>query len=69
MSSAAQASESVDLSATGVTVTYLDEDTGINYDNPTVGGTGTGDWTASWLVGSSDLLGPGEQANVWVTWA
>ena len=67
LTSAAQSSESVDLSTGGVTVTYLDEDTGINCDNPSVGGTDTCDWTASWLVGTSDLLDPGEQVEITVT--
>ena len=67
LSSAAQASDPVDLSNTGVVITYLDEDHAINCDNPVVAGTPKCSWSTSWVIGSGDLVDPGEQVDVTVT--
>jgi len=67
LSSAAQASDAVDLSTTGVVVTYLDEHHAINCDNPVVSGTPKCSWKTDWIIGSSDLLDPGEQMDMTVT--
>ena len=72
LSSAAQASDAVDLSSTGVVVTYLDDDQAVNCLIP--GSTFDGDadtaecrWATSWVIGTSDLLDPGEQVDMTVT--
>ena len=66
LSSAAQAADAVDLSATGVVITYLDEDNAINCDNPVVAGTPKCSWSTDWIIGSGDLVDPGEQVDVTV---
>ena len=71
MSSAAQASDAVDLSTTGVVVTYLDDRQAANCTNP-VASSNTADtaqcsWATSWILGTSDLLDPGEQVDMTVT--
>ncbi|PKB79359.1 MAG: hypothetical protein BZY88_13705 [SAR202 cluster bacterium Io17-Chloro-G9] len=70
LTSAAQASDAVDLSTTGVVVTYLDEDQATNCDNPAVADvltTSECSWATTWLIGTSDLLDPGEQVEMIVT--
>ena len=72
LSSAAQASDAVDLSTTGVVVTYLDTDQAINCLNPGTAFDGDADtaecrWATSWIIGNSDLLDPGEQVEMTVT--
>ncbi len=66
LTSAAQAAEAVDLSNTGVVITYLDEDNAINCDNPVVAGTPKCSWSTSSIIGSGDLVDPGEQVDVTV---
>ena len=68
---ASTSSEPVNLSATGSVVTYLDEGQGINCNTT---GTFDGDantpecsWSADWLIGSADLVEPGEQVEISVT--
>ena len=60
----AQSVESVDLSNTVTVVTYLDSDNGLNC---TGSGSPSCSWSASWVIGSGDLLDPGEQVEVTVT--
>ena len=60
----AQSVESVDLSSSGTVVTYLDSDNGLNC---TAGGAGSCSWAASWVVGSGDLVDPGEKVELTVT--
>ena len=66
LTSAAQAADAVDLSSTGVVITYLDQDQALNCTN----GSGSGDsycfWTTDWIIGSGDLVDPGEQVDVTV---
>ena len=64
LTSAAQAAETVDLSTTGV---VLDEDHAINCDNPVVADTPKCSWSTSWIIGSGDLVDPGEQVDMTVT--
>ena len=64
LTSAAQASDAVDLSTTGVVVTYLDDDAAINCDGS---GSPSCAWSTSWILGTSDLLDPGEQVDMTVT--
>ena len=68
---ASTSSEPVNLSATGSVVTYLDEGQGINCNTT---GTFDGDantpecsWSPDWLIGSADLVEPGEQVEITVT--
>ena len=72
LSSAAQASDAVDLSATGVVVTYLDADQAVNclvpgstFDNDS--DTAECRWATTWILGTSDLLDPNEQVDMEVT--
>jgi len=70
LSSAAQASDAVDLSTTGVVVTYLDQDQAINCKNPAeinVPADSQCSWSTSWILGTSDMLDPGEQMDMTVT--
>ncbi len=71
LTSAAQAAEAVDLSTTGVVVTYLDSDQAINCENPQSfdGDADTAEcsWSTSWIIGSGDLVDPGEQVDMKVT--
>ena len=71
LSSAAQAADAVDLSTTGVVVTYLDNDQAINCENPQAfdGDPDTAEcsWSTKWILGTSDLLDPGEQMDMTVT--
>jgi len=71
LTSAAQASDAVDLSTTGVVVTYLDDRQAANCTNPAaasdVADTAQCSWATSWILGTSDLLDPGEQVDMTVT--
>ena len=71
LSSAAQASDAVDLSPTGVVVTYLDSGQAINCENPQSfdGDVDTAEcsWSTNWVIGSGDLVDPGEQVDMTVT--
>ena len=71
LTSAAQASDAVDLSTTGVVVTYLDQGQAINCENPQSfdGDADTAEcsWSTSWVIGSGDLVDPGEQVDMTVT--
>ena len=66
LTSAAQAADAVDLSSTGLVITYLDQDQALNCTN----GSGSGDsycfWTTDWIIGSGDVVDPGEQVDVTV---
>ncbi len=65
LTNAAQAADAVDLSSTGVVITYLDKDQALNCIN----GTGSANacyWTTNWVIGSADLVDPGEQVDVTV---
>jgi len=66
LTSAAQAADSVDLSSTGVVITYLDENQALNCTNLTGSGSSYCTWSTSWIIGSSDLVDPGEQVDVTV---
>ena len=65
---ASTSSESVDLSTTGTVVTYLDENQGINCQNPqafdSVPDTAECSWSAAWLIGSGDIVDTGEQVEM-----
>ena len=71
-------SESVDLSTTGSVITYtgsvityLDENQGLNCENPQSfdGDADTAEcsWSSSWLIGSGEIVDPGEQVEITVT--
>ena len=68
---ASTASESVDLSTTGSVITYLDENQGLNCENPQSfdGDADTAEcsWSSSWLIGSGEIVDPGEQVEITVT--
>ena len=68
---ASTSSGSVDLSSTGTVLTYLDENQGINCENPQSfdgdADTPACSWSTSWLIGSGDIVGSGEQVEVTVT--
>ena len=66
LSSAAQSAEAVELSSTGVVITYLDQDQALNCTNGSGSGSSYCFWTTSWIIGSSDLVDPGEQVDVTV---
>ena len=65
---ASTSSESVDLSTTGTVVTDLDENRGINCQNPqafdSVPDTAECSWSAAWLIGSGDIVDTGEQVEM-----
>ena len=71
LSSAAQASEAVGLSTAGVVITYLDSGQAINCENPqrfdADADTAECSWATNWVIGSGDLVDPGEQVDVTVT--
>ena len=71
LTSASQSSGAVDLSTTGVVVTYLDNNQAINCENPESfdGDPDTAEcsWSTSWVIGSGDLVDPGEQVDMTVT--
>ena len=68
---ASTSSGSVDLSSTGTVLTYLDENQGINCENPQSfdgdADTPACSWSTSWLIGSGDIVESGEQVEVTVT--
>ena len=68
---ASTSSGSVDLSSTETVLTYLDENQGINCENPQSfdgdADTPACSWSTSWLIGSGDIVGSGEQVEVTVT--
>ncbi len=68
---ASTSSESVDLSNTGTVVTYLDENQGINCENPqsfdSDANTAECSWSAAWLIGSGDIVDTGEQVEMIIT--
>lgn len=66
LTSAAQAADAVDLSSTGVVITYLDQDQALNCTNASGSGASFCFWTTSWIIGSGDLVDPGEQVDVTV---
>ena len=66
LTSAAQAADAVDLSSTGVVITYLDQDQALNCTNGSGSGSSYCFWTTSWIIGSGDLVDPGEQVDVTV---
>jgi len=67
---ASTSSEPVDLSTTGTVVTYLDENQGINCQNPQAfdsdPDTAECSWSAAWLIGSGDTVESGEQVEMTV---
>ena len=72
LSSASQAASAVDLSTTGIVVTYLDSVQALNCENPQSfdGDPDTAEcsWATKWLGGGlPDLLDPGEQVEITVT--
>ena len=72
LSSAAQSVDAVDLSKTGVVVTYLDSTQAINCKDKDYVFDGDPDtaecrWKAVWIIGNGDLLDPGEQTDMTVT--
>ena len=66
LSSAAQALDAVDPSSTGVVITCLDQDQALNCTNASGSGNSYCFWTTSWIIGSGDLVDPGEQVDVTV---
>lgn len=64
VTSAAQSTESVDLSTSGTTVTYVDQDNGVNC---TGSGSPSCSWSTTWLIGSGSLIDQGEQVEFTVT--
>ena len=66
LTSGAQAADAVDLSSTGVVITYLDSDQALNCTNGSGSGSSYCFWTTSWIIGSGDLVDPGEQVDVTV---
>ena len=72
LSSAAQSADAVDLSKTGVVVTYLDSTQAINckdkdYNFDGDPNTAECRWKAVWTIGNGELLDPGEQTDMTVT--
>ena len=68
---ASTASDAVDLSTTGTVVTYLDENQGINCENPQSfdGDADTAEcsWSADWLIGTGNIVDTGDQVEITVT--
>ncbi len=68
---ASTASESVDLSTTGSVITYLDDNQGIICQNPQSfdGDPDTAEcsWSSDWLIGSGEIVDPGEKVEITVT--
>ena len=65
VTNASQSGEGVDLSTSGTSatiITYIDENQVVNLT-----GGGTNDWLATWLIGSSDVITPGERVQIRVT--
>ncbi len=61
---AVESGGSTDLSSTGVVVTYQDSSNSLNC---TSGGSGSCSWTTNWVIGSGDLIDPGERVEMIVT--
>ena len=65
---ASTSSEPVDLSTTGTVVTYLDENQGINCQNPQAFDsdphTAECSWSAAWLIGAGAIVDTGEQVEM-----
>jgi len=59
LTSAADAASSVDLSALGTIISYIDKDQERNI--------AAADWQATWLIGTGPLVDPGEAVDVEVT--
>ena len=62
VTNASQSGEGVNLSRTGTSatiITYIDEDQVVNL--------ASGSWLADWLIGSGDLITPGERVEIRVT--
>ncbi|MBQ10314.1 MAG: hypothetical protein CMJ45_02050 [Planctomyces sp.] len=55
---------STDLSSTGVVVTYTDSASNLNCASD---GSGSCSWTANWVIGSGDLVDPGERVEMIIT--
>ena len=64
LTSAAQAADAMDLSSTGVVITYLDQDQALNCTNGSGSGSSYCFWTTDWIIGSGGLVDPGEQVDV-----
>jgi len=68
---ASTSNEPVDLSSTGTVITYLDSDQAINCENPqsfdSDADTSECSWSTDCLIGSRDIIGPGEQVEITVT--
>ena len=64
-------SDPIDLSTTGVVVTYLDAEQAIFCMNPksfdSDVDTSECSWSTAWVIGSGDLVDPGEQVDMTVT--
>ena len=66
LSSTAQAADAVDLSSTGAVITYLDSEQALNCTKDTGSGSSYCVWTTDWIIGSGDLVDPGEQVDLTV---
>ena len=70
LSSAAQASEAVGLTTTGVVITYLDSGQAINCEKlqsfEADADSAECSWATNWVIASGDLVDPGEQVDVTV---
>ena len=65
VTNASQSGESVDLSTSGTSatiITYIDEDQVVNLT-----GGAANQWLATWIIGSGDILTPGERVQIRVT--
>ena len=69
LTNAAQAAEAVNLSSTGVVITYPDEDQALNCTNGFGSGAFYCFWSTSWVTDSGDLVDPGERVYVTVNLA
>ena len=69
LTNAAQAAEAVNLSSTGVVITYPDEDQALNCTNGSGLGASYCFWSTLWVTDSGDLVDPGEQVDVTVNLA
>ena len=70
LSSAAQTAESVDLSTAGTIVTYLDDLQATNCTSTSFDSdpdTSECSWSATWIIGTGNLVDPNEQVDVTVT--
>lgn len=73
LTTAAQASDPVDLSKVGTVVTYLDSEQATNCDHEDDWNPDSNDdtseckWETSWIIGTGNLVDPNEQVDVTVT--